>query len=100
MNSSAQIFRVGDRSRPSSSLVAVDAQLDDENVQTEGGGSVTGETGGQDTTQTRDAKDKERWAKLKRLRQAFHVKRGKGKAGGDKEKVKEKDRGKENLPVG
>lgn len=29
----------------------------------------------------RDEKDKERWAKLKRLKQVFHVKRGKGKLG-------------------
>lgn len=40
----------------------------------------------------RDEKDKERWAKIKRLKQVFHVKRGKGKLGDQrKEATKEKE---------
>lgn len=42
----------------------------------------------------RDAKDKERWAKLKKLKQAFHVKRGRGKGPA---KEKEVVKGKENV---
>lgn len=34
----------------------------------------------------RDEKDKERWAKLKRLKSVFHVKRGKGKLGGGEQR--------------
>ncbi|KAL9134309.1 MAG: hypothetical protein Q9175_004513 [Cornicularia normoerica] len=37
--------------------------------------------GKEETAVDRDEKDKERWAKLKRLKQAFHVKRKKGKEG-------------------
>ena len=36
-----------------------------------------------ETVEIRDEKDKERWAKLKRLKQAFHVKRKKGKVGAE-----------------
>ena len=36
-----------------------------------------------ETVEVRDEKDRERWAKLKRLKQAFHVKRKKGKVGAE-----------------
>lgn len=45
----------------------------------------------------RDEKDKERWAKLKRLKQVFHVKRGKGKLGDQR---KDPTKGKENHTPG
>ena len=41
--------------------------------------SVTGSIGGPDEKASRDEKDKQRWAKLKRLRQVFTVKTRKGK---------------------
>lgn len=41
--------------------------------------SIADSTLTKDETAVRDEKDKERWAKLKRLKQAFHVKRKKGK---------------------
>lgn len=37
----------------------------------------------EEETAARDEKDRERWAKLKRLKQAFHVKRRKGKGTAD-----------------
>ncbi|KAL9067679.1 MAG: hypothetical protein Q9161_006761 [Pseudevernia consocians] len=39
----------------------------------------------EETGVSRDERDKERWAKLKRLKQAFHVKRRKGKGNGNGE---------------
>lgn len=48
----------------------------------------------------RDEKDKERWAKLKRLKSVFHVKRGKGKLGADQRKVLTKAKGQENYTSG
>jgi hypothetical protein len=50
-----------------------------------------------DDTAARDEKDKERWAKLKRLKQVFHVKRGKGKLGDQR---KDPAQGKENQRPG
>ena len=41
--------------------------------------SITDSIVSKEETAVRDEKDKERWAKLKRLKQAFHVKRRKGK---------------------
>lgn len=52
---------------------------------------------GDDDTAARDEKDKERWAKLKRLKQVFHVKRGKGKPGDQR---KDPTYGKENQKPG
>lgn len=51
-------------------------------------------------TKARDARDRERWAKLKKLKQVFHVKRNRGKGAVDKEKEKQKSLGKENAPGG
>jgi hypothetical protein len=45
----------------------------------------------------RDEKDKERWAKIKRLKQVFHVKRGKGKLGDQRKDV---TKGRENAKPG
>ena len=45
----------------------------------------------------RDEKDKERWAKLKRLKQVFHVKRGKGNLGSLRRSL---TKGKENHAPG
>lgn len=45
------------------------------------GSNVTAADAQSRDTLARDEKDKERWAKLKRLKQVFHVKRGKGKLG-------------------
>lgn len=43
------------------------------------GGVANEEATGEERAGSRDERDKERWAKLKRLKQAFHVKRRKGR---------------------
>lgn len=43
------------------------------------GGVANEEAMGEERAGSRDERDKERWAKLKRLKQAFHVKRSKGR---------------------
>lgn len=50
---------------------------------------------------TRDARDKERWARLKKLKQVFQVKRGKAKRTADKERAlnRKTTTGKENVTV-
>lgn len=88
VNTSAQLSRLEDGARPSSSPTGVNEADGDRDSET---GAVLDEVG---NNKARDAKDRERWAKLKKLRQVFHVKRAKGKGG---EKEKEKLKGKENV---
>ena len=57
--------------------------------------SVAESTGTKEDLAVRDERDKERWAKLKRLKQAFHVKRRKGKGGAEVGKSK----GSEGVPA-
>lgn len=94
VNISAHLSRIENGARPSSPMEVngVDGDGESEAV------AVLDEVGNNKAT---DVKDRERWAKLKKLRQVFHVKRGKGKGGGEKqkqkEKEKEKDKEKEKL---
>ena len=80
MNNHAQLLRAENDSRPSAS--------DSLGINGVGeGGSVPGEIA---DTKARDARDKERWAKLKKLKQVFHVKRGKSKGkGGEGKEISE-----------
>lgn len=93
VNNHAQLLRAENASRPAPSMsnsMGINGDGESE------GGSAPGED-----TNARDARDKERWAKLKKLRQVFHVKRGKSKGnGGNIGKLPEKEKGKENSVVG
>lgn len=91
VNTSAQLSRVENGARPSSSHTEVNEANPDGHNEI---GAVLDEV---EVNKARDAKDRERWAKLKKLRQVFHVKRGKGKGGVEKDKNKEKSKGKENM---
>ncbi|CAF9922214.1 hypothetical protein IMSHALPRED_005621 [Imshaugia aleurites] len=75
-------FRHGDGERR-----AVAREGDGEGEGVEGGGEGEGEgvemAGREEEGVARDERDRERWAKLKRLKQAFHVRRRKGKGGGE-----------------
>ncbi|MCJ1461601.1 hypothetical protein MMC07_000198 [Pseudocyphellaria aurata] len=88
VNTSAQLSRIENGARPISptEVNGVDRHEESEAV------VVLDEIGNNKAT---DAKDRERWAKLKKLRQVFHVKRGKGKGAGEKQKEKEKEQKKE-----
>lgn len=90
VNSSAQLSQIENGARPSTSPTEANGTDGDGNSEA---GAVLGEAG---DDKARDAKDHERWAKLKKLRQVFHVRRGKGKAG-EREKEKKKSKGKENV---
>lgn len=94
VNTSAQLLRLENAARPSSSPTEVNGADGDGDSEA---GTVLDEVGNK---QARDAKDRERWVKLKKLRQVFHVKRGKEKVvvkAKEKEKEKEKSKGKENI---
>lgn len=93
VNTSAQLSRIENGARPSTSPTEANGTDGDGDSEA---GAVLGEAG---DDKARDAKDHERWAKLKKLRQVFHVRKGKGKAGEGKgkEKEKKKSKGKENV---
>lgn len=91
MNTIAQPSRVENGARPSSSHTEVNEANSNGHNET---GAVLDEV---EVNKARDAKDRERWAKLKKLRQVFHVKKGKGKGGVEKDKDKGKSKGKENM---
>lgn len=86
VNTSAQLSRLESGARPSTSPTEVNEVDGDADS---GAGAVLDEVG---DNKARDVKDRERWARLKKLRQVFHVKRGKGSKGGEK-----KSKGKENV---
>ena len=69
------------RSRPQTAASTRDAATPGEEVASVAESEVRGKEA--ETVEIRDERDKERWAKLKRLKQAFHVKRKKGKVGAD-----------------
>lgn len=89
VNSSEQLSRIESGARPSTTPTEANGTEGD------GDSEVGAVLDGAGDDKERDAKDHERWAKLKKLRQVFHVRRGKGKAGEGKEK--RKSRGKENV---
>ena len=92
VNTSVQLLRLENAARPSSSPTEVNGADGDGGSEA---GAVLDEVG---NNKARDAKDRERWVKLKKLRQVFHVKRGKEKrVAKEKEKEKEKSKGKENV---
>lgn len=98
VNTSAQLLLLENGARPSSS------PMEGNGANGDGDSEAGAPLDELESNKARDAKDRERWAKLKKLRQVFHVKRGKVKGGGkekEKEKEKEKDKsiGKENVVV-
>ncbi len=60
---------------PKSGTTAVDGSVDDDT-------GLVGKAGQTDVQALRDSKDKERWAKLRKLRQVFHIKESKKRAKG------------------
>ena len=71
VNTSVQLLRLENAARPSSSPTEVNGADGDGGSEA---GAVLDEVG---NNKARDAKDRERWVKLKKLRQVFHVERGK-----------------------
>lgn len=96
VNNHAQLLRAGITSRPAPSWGPDPAGVYGDG-ESEGArsGSAAGESG---DAKARDARDSERWAKLKKLKQVFHVKRGKGKGKGRvNEKRPDQEGGMENT---
>lgn len=83
--------------RPKSSTLSADSMINTAGVTGEVGSLLIEVT---DNT-TRDARDRERWARLKKLKQVFHLKRGKAKGTADKERDlnRKATNGKENVRV-
>ena len=67
------------KTRPQTAASTRDAAAASGEVASVAGSEMPGKQA--ETVEVRDERDKERWAKLKRLKQAFHVKRRKGKVG-------------------
>ena len=74
--------------RGAAAVTSTSRNLIDDGAASEVGSVAESAVTREEDTKGRDERDSERWAKLKRLKQAFHVKRKKGKGGAEGGKSK------------